>query len=691
MRFALAINCLLFLTLLVRNDAFSQNSIERLGNNIDSLNEQLWLLKQNDPTQVLEESHNTLRLSRSKDYKKGEMLALKNITVVHVIIGNYDSAEFYVGGFLRLAHELKDSVQIANAYNTLGSIYYHKGNLESGLRNFLVALKIIEAQNDVSRIAKIYNNIGNIYMLQKNFDKSLEYNSRSLEIKQQLNDSIGMGHSFNNIGFLKRETQEPEEALEFYNRALDIFTKHQNKLMMANVYANIGETHLATNDLKLALKTFFKVIDLSYQHAGKRERIYGYLGTGKVYAAKSDFKAALPYLEYGNKLALEINAKQEILTSYEVLSEAYAKQGKYQQAFESHRKYSFFKDSVLNETNNRAIDELAEKYESETKSNTIRVLELENQLQENLFQRQQAVGIFLIAILVIMVLLAHSLYQNNKGKKIAIERLEEQNIEIHLKNNEIKRQQEKIAKTNEQLDTKNKMLQDINNEKNHFIGIVVHDLRAPLNNIIGLVSLIKMEKEGLSDTQKELLDIILDSTKSLNNMIARILNIEAIESGDVKMDLGKRCLNELVRKVSSEFKKDATKKNIKITENLEDGSDKVWVDKNYTIQILTNLLSNAIKFSHANSQVEISTYKSKGEFGVVYKDEGPGLSPEDHPKLFGKFQRLSARPTGGESSTGLGLSIVKKYVDKMDGRIWCESEPGQGASFIVMFPTKAKT
>jgi len=77
--------------------------------------------------------------------------------------------------------------------------------------------------------------------------------------------------------------------------------------------------------------------------------------------------------------------------------------------------------------------------------------------------------------------------------------------------------------------------------------------------------------------------------------------------------------------------------------------------------------------------------KENGKARAEIKDEGPGLTKDDMKKLFGKFQRLSARPTGGEHSTGIGLSIVKKYVEAMNGKVWCESEPGKGANFIVEF------
>ena len=111
------------------------------------------------------------------------------------------------------------------------------------------------------------------------------------------------------------------------------------------------------------------------------------------------------------------------------------------------------------------------------------------------------------------------------------------------------------------------------------------------------------------------------------------------------------------------------------------------LDSSLLIQILDNLLSNAIKFSEFNSEVFVNLKQTQQTIRIEIRDQGPGISEEDKKKLFKKFQKLKAQPTAGESSTGLGLSIVKKYVDAMNGKVWCESKPGVGAQFIVEFPT----
>jgi signal transduction histidine kinase len=101
------------------------------------------------------------------------------------------------------------------------------------------------------------------------------------------------------------------------------------------------------------------------------------------------------------------------------------------------------------------------------------------------------------------------------------------------------------------------------------------------------------------------------------------------------------------------------------------------------VQVLENLISNAVKYSPPGKNIFVRLRQQSGAIRLEVQDEGPGLSGEDQKKLFGKFARLSAKPTGGEHSTGLGLSIVKKMVEALTGRVWCESEPGRGATFIV--------
>jgi len=229
----------------------------------------------------------------------------------------------------------------------------------------------------------------------------------------------------------------------------------------------------------------------------------------------------------------------------------------------------------------------------------------------------------------------------------------------------------------------NKELLDLNKEKNHLIGIVAHDLRNPLTSSLAISEKMKSDGSTKNKDDKESLDFLVNALKRMNNMISKILDIRVIEQKRINMKYEKTDLGEVVKDVFENMQGAAKQKNISL--NLDNLQVYGMVDRNYLTQVFENLLSNAIKFSPKDSDIRIKVEDENGEVRVNFIDAGPGIKADEMDKLFGKYQKLSARPTAGEDSTGLGLSIVKKYVDEMGGKVWCESEPGKGSSFIVSF------
>lgn len=229
----------------------------------------------------------------------------------------------------------------------------------------------------------------------------------------------------------------------------------------------------------------------------------------------------------------------------------------------------------------------------------------------------------------------------------------------------------------------NEELISLNLEKNNLIEIVAHDLKSPLNQILGLLSIIKLSRR-MDEESSRYLAMMETSALKLNKMIMKILNVEAIESRNLNLTVENVCLSDVCHSVADRHSLAAGEKNITIVRKIE-GDLYANLDKGYFEQVLENLVSNAIKFSPFGRTIFICLSAGLDNVVCEIKDEGPGLSYEDQKKLFGKYQKLSARPTGNEASTGLGLSIVKKLVDTMGGQIRCESELGRGASFFVSF------
>ena len=151
----------------------------------------------------------------------------------------------------------------------------------------------------------------------------------------------------------------------------------------------------------------------------------------------------------------------------------------------------------------------------------------------------------------------------------------------------------------------------------------------------------------------------------------------------MKMDLGPCELGVLMRGVAANYDAKARAKKQELAISEDHGPLVAFADQHSAIQIFDNLVSNAVKYSPSGKRIDIRLKRREEMIRFEVQDQGPGLDQEDLRKMFGKFARLSAKPTGGETSTGLGLSIVKKMVEAAGGTVWCESEPGKGSTFVV--------
>jgi len=238
-----------------------------------------------------------------------------------------------------------------------------------------------------------------------------------------------------------------------------------------------------------------------------------------------------------------------------------------------------------------------------------------------------------------------------------------------------------LSAKNEQIEAQIAELNALNTERNEMIGIITHDLKTPLTTALSVSK--SFSKEDISDEQREYLEFITRSLNKVNSLVTDILEIKVLESPSLKTNFGLVDVKEVCGQVVSALKIQSDNKDIRILTELEEAT--AYMDRSLVVQIVDNLLSNAIKFSRHGSTVHVRLKQLKHVLRIEIADEGPGIREEDMPKLFQKFQKLHAHPTGGESSTGLGLSIVKKYVEAMEGRVWCESEFGKGATFVVEF------
>ncbi|TAE21484.1 MAG: hybrid sensor histidine kinase/response regulator [Candidatus Kapaibacterium sp.] len=264
---------------------------------------------------------------------------------------------------------------------------------------------------------------------------------------------------------------------------------------------------------------------------------------------------------------------------------------------------------------------------------------------------------------------------------------------------EIKHQREK-------LETQNHELLALNQEKNEFLGIAAHDLKNPLNNIADLARIIEQDTDSMTLAEiQDFAKLIRESSAKMFELVRNLLDVNAIERGGIHVQAQHFDLVPLVNAVIETYTQRAASKGITLHFDYEREEMFAFADEHLSEQVVENIISNAVKYSPHGKNVYVRIKDEGGRMQqesvadsdlsphtssflrIEVADEGPGISAEDMKKLFGKFARLSAQPTGGEHSTGLGLSIVRKLAEAMHGKVWCESQIGCGATFIVELPT----
>ncbi|WP_410507912.1 ATP-binding protein [Methanosarcina hadiensis] len=228
-----------------------------------------------------------------------------------------------------------------------------------------------------------------------------------------------------------------------------------------------------------------------------------------------------------------------------------------------------------------------------------------------------------------------------------------------------------------------------NRAKNSFIMNMSHELRTPLNSVIGFSDLLLEGAFGPMNTkQSKYVNNILISGKNLLEIINNLLDISRLEAGEKTLKYEDVDIASLIGEVRMSLLSPASVKKITVELKIDPSIGNIQADITKLRQILYNLVSNAIKFTPAKGKVIISACKNEGILEVKVSDNGIGISKESHEKIFMPFTQADSSAARGYGGAGLGLFIVKNFVDLHGGKVWVDSEIGKGSTFTFTIPTK---
>lgn len=521
---------------------------------------------------------------------------------------------------------------LAMTLNNLGAIAHDLGDFKQAVAYFEEALKIARTMGYRRAEGFALNNIGSSCEESGDIETALAWHRESFALKEKTHDRRGQAISLNNIGIALMKLGRPGEAQEHQLRGLELFRAMEDdwgqsycQLELGKLAAERGEINRGREHLEACLSLRRRIGDRRLEGEALLA-LAGLLLPATADAA--DLAQARDFAAAALVIAEEMNVLPLRVEAHRHLQQIERAAGRLEQAL-GHGEAAM------------ALEKQNARREADERLNSLRVL---HEVETARLELEQ-------------------------------ERTRAQELEAAL--HEAEQQRRRAAAADE--------------AKSQTLRIVAHDLRNPVAAIRAVADLLGDRVKGDPEAA-EYCDMIATSADEVLGMVSNLTEEAALADGDLPREHKpvevSRLLQELVRAHAAQARLKRVRFETSLPEGLVFPANEKWLHT-----ICTNLISNALKFSPRHATVTVAVAREATADGadaihVTISDQGPGLSEADMSRLFGKYARLSAQPTGGEPSSGLGLFLVRKLVELQHGRVWAESAgAGRGSRFHVVVPT----
>lgn len=587
---------------------------------------------------------------------------LNNIGFNYWSLGDFNNGILYYKKSLSKYIELNDSARIGMLCNNIGASYWALGKWNEALKNYQRALKFRRAVNDLKGVSNVLNNIGLVYQDFGAYNKALIYHQEALEIAVEIKNINATSYSYSNIGKCYKLLNDYKAALKFHRMGYMVYKSNKsNDRNNSYFLANVGEIFNELGILDSALFYFNQSYNEAKRINNKHRVAIAEYHLGKAHLAKGNIGLAQKYLTNSFNSAVNENYINLLRDTQFALSEIEQLKGNTRKALSYFKNATVLKDSLFNKKEISDFTELTIGLIEEKEALEKTLLKENIEIQKASIHKEKimrwlllAVGFLLLIILIYII-----------------------------------RSRESIKKLNADLKKSEQKLRESNATKDKFFSILAHDLRGPINGIIGLSKILlepnvdKSEKEHYSK-------IIHDSAEKTYQLLDKILTWAQSQKGELTFKKEIFNIKSLIEEIIPLYEELLRNKEIKLLLNLNPDT-MVCADKNMVNTIVRNLISNAIKFTPKKGYIEINSHimlnKGKQEFvELSVKDSGVGISSEIQSKLFTFTENISTKGTENEEGTGLGLVLCYEFVEKLGGKLWVESELNKGAVFYFTLP-----
>jgi len=524
---------------------------------------------------------------------------------------------------LHLSRSLGDTEQELNALNHLAVFYsVVKSDYKTSMQYLLEALEKGKEIKFRKIIAQCLINIGTIHAHLLNYHDAHKRYEQAVATYIDVIPNTNLVILYNNIGKVHFELGEYGLALSYFKKAYDLAVEIKYQVMVAHSLAQISRSQTALAQLDIAFDNAIRAQELMKDLGDINGRNINLLNLGHIYFRRGDHPEAIKLISRGITASKQNDDKAQEIRGYQLLALLYQKEG----AFEKALQYSMI------------YAEAQKKFSLEQMHNQVIDLEIKHAIQDKQREIEQ-------------------LTKENEFQALLLE------------------QSDQIAKQNVQL------LQ-ANEELRQFAYVASHDLKEPLRMIGSYVQLIhRLHGKDFNKDSNQYFLFVKEGVERMNHLLDALLQYATIGKSAEDMELVN--LQDVVdiAIINLRVRIEETQAEISCGE-----LPSLYSIQSLLVQLFQNLLSNAIKFRQPDllPQISIQSEETEDEYIIKVKDNGIGIAPGYKERIFIIFQRLHTRDK--YEGTGIGLAICQKIVQRLNGRIWVESEVGQGATFLLGLP-----
>lgn len=602
-------------------------------------------------------SDQALTLAEAKNWTWAKIIVYGQEGFLATISGDYSRAMKFDNQNLQMVIEKRDSASIAETLNFLGNDYSDLGKYDEAYYYFTQSYRVARAIDDSLKMTVSIYNIGTVLTELGQYDLALDHFDVATRISEAVGDLDGLPYNQDAVGDVFLRKKDFVKAEENLTRALKNTRARKITVLEPRVLKHLARLYLATNQFEKALAAYDSAAPI-YRSTNNEFGVAEVdLGISEVLIEQGLLDEAQKKIESSLLTAKSFNAYKMSIDCNKHLSALAERKGDFKAALDYHKTYKQLEDYLFSQDMIERIFQDQLRFQTENKDLEIATLSKATSDQLREIKREEFLRNILVVVVALTIVLLFTVYRSGQ-RRIKINKL-------------LLEHQEEINKRKEELE-------QLNQVKDKFFSIISHDLRSPINALLGILNLMdgdNITREEFATLTKELRTQFNHTRTLINNLLDwALLQMDKLKIQPEKIELSALVTENFNLLLSLNLKE------MKLINNVPPNTY-VWSDLNMLNLILRNLILNAIKFSKAGANIEIFTTEKNDWVTIAVRDFGVGIQPEVQRILFEKTMGYSTRGTANEKGTGLGLILCKEFVEKNGGTIWLESQVGVGSTF----------